>query len=1162
MTTYADLPSPSPATVDADLTLPASATGALFSLEGATEGTTQWRAEQMQLVHWGGFTGFTPITFDPDTTLLSGQSGTGKSTLLDAYTALMMPSDVPFNGASNDSVGRARGTEQRSLVSYLRGQTDIIADGEGDERAQVLRGETGPTWGGVAMVFVNDHGDAFTAARLYYLPASARLGGDVTQRMLTFDGRLNLRDFEAFFTDAFPPQKLKAAFPGLTTHDTYQGFAARLYTRLGIGANGDGDKALHLLARVQAGHQIRTVDALYKEMVLETPATYAAADRALAHFDALADTYHHMEAERRKLSILAPITATWQRHQGALDAAASIDAFGATHDGPSPLTLWSLRREADMVAAAEMATQVRHAAAVRTAEGAASAHHALKAHHAALTEAHLAAGGADMQAMTATIAAARADEVVRQRALDGLAAKVTAVAQASDLADQDGFDALLTRGQVFLAGHAAAAATRDGQLEQLNEEQWALQSRKMEASNNLNDLEGKQSRITPDMTRVRREVCAATGMTEQQLPYLAELIDVADHERPWRVAIETCLGGDAHKILVPEDRFEEFSRAIDPLHLNRKVQFIAAALDSAPAPAPAPGTVASKLMFQASPFHGWVTHYVGGPTRNALCVAAAADLNGPGLRVTAAGQQRRGRSGSHGRNNSRNILGFSNADLVGEARETLATLTGELAALGTQKDTLARAGALARAQHEAFLVLSGASFAQIDVGTPQTAIRRATAAIEAIVANNDQLIELQNQLTATAADVAAANIDQVLTAKAVDDLDKAWSSLVERKDGLSDQVARLERSQAAELTEAQNAALERHFHAACAGDDPEDLDRFATHQAHLRKQLVALHTSANNDVATTTKELTRIFEQFLEQFHDPNLGTGLASYPDFAQILDDIQTVGLHARLAEWRERVMAWSGQDLVPLAHTMQTALDDIAERMDPINDILLKLPFGAMENRLRMHPRRLTRDQVATFRRDLTRLSSDATKPVDEARMTARFLELEAFMGKLRAPKDPRYNAKVSVRDEVLDVRRHVEIRAQRIDGAGQVLSNYTSLGSKSGGETQELIAFIVGAALRFRLGDEDRARPRFAPVFLDEGFIKADADFASRAVKAWTGLGFQLIVGAPTDKVAALEPHMAAFLIVTKDLTTMASQVRHITDAERAVVRRGAPPVRSQ
>ena len=63
----------------------------LFYIDGATEGTTQWRAETFQMVNWGGFHGHHSVALASTATLVSGASGTGKSTLLDAYLALMMP---------------------------------------------------------------------------------------------------------------------------------------------------------------------------------------------------------------------------------------------------------------------------------------------------------------------------------------------------------------------------------------------------------------------------------------------------------------------------------------------------------------------------------------------------------------------------------------------------------------------------------------------------------------------------------------------------------------------------------------------------------------------------------------------------------------------------------------------------------------------------------------------------------------------------------------------------------------------------------------------------------------------------------------------------------------------------------------------------------------
>ena len=103
---------------------------------------------------------------------------------------------------------------------------------------------------------------------------------------------------------ASTPTRSRSSSPASGCTGRTPSYAAVLHARLGIGANGDGAKALRLLARIQAGNQVRSVDELYKEMVLERPSTFAAADRAIEHFDDLDAAHSAMRTEEQKLELL------------------------------------------------------------------------------------------------------------------------------------------------------------------------------------------------------------------------------------------------------------------------------------------------------------------------------------------------------------------------------------------------------------------------------------------------------------------------------------------------------------------------------------------------------------------------------------------------------------------------------------------------------------------------------------------------------------------------------------------------------------------------------------------------------------------------------------------------------------------------------------------
>lgn len=1086
----------------------------------------QWVAESIQLINWGGFHGHTSITLDPQATLISGASGTGKSTVLDAYLALMMPSDVSFNGASNDATaGRARNPEQRNLLSYLRGKTDDSREADSDPLTEkVLRGGDSATWGAVALTLADGAASRLTALRIYYVPRGATASRDIAMKMCTIGGRLDLRELEPLAAAKFDRGTLQARWPSIEIANTYTEFAQRLFDKLGIGASGDGANALRLLARIQAGRQVRTVDGLFKSMVLERPATYEAADTAVRHFDDLNTSYEEMRTAAAKQRALARLPELWDARERALTDERTIDTFGAGRRGDTPFELWRLRTLNQLLGTAIEAAISTQASCVAAAKQTKAARDQLKNELTAVREEIQAAGGDAIERLQGEIAEADATAARVQARRESFLADVAVLGL--EPTDTAGFAAAQDAAGAFLTSLPGQLTELAQARTRLRDASYPVEKDLEEVTAERSSLDGRDGRVPFRLHRARLDMAAAAGIDPADLPFVAELLDIAPGERVWRTAIEITLHSVARVLLVDERRLRQLSHAIDPVALPVRVQFEGVALRPFTDEPGDARRVSGKLQHKDSPFSGWVRERVRRAGTDHLCVTDPADLDGDGPRVTRNGQTRNGRRGAHGGQAGTAIIGFSSAERIAELDADIKRLTTELAAFVERATALDQREQDLRDRENAHRRVRAAEWRDIDLHTALTHLAAKRDKLDELLAASDILAVLTQRRSDLERDLVAAEADHTRAGDRRKAAEDAYARLCEQSDGVVREIGRIEDDTTVTLTDDHSSYLDHVYAEVGRLDSVDDLERDLP---KLRARLAERTDLARRDQAAAARELTGIFEQFHARWPHPNRGVGLESYPDYHDILTTITGTGLAERRQEWRRRLSGWSGQDLVPLAGAFDSAHEEIRSRLDPINDVLATLPFGPHNDRLSMALRVHVSEDVTRFRRQLNHLASGVTEDLDEERSERRFEELRSFIALLRPPAE---GARPSPqRDACLDVRKHVEITAVRKDQAGNQRATYASLGGKSGGEAQELMAFVVGAALRYQLGDADR-RPRYAPVFLDEGFIKSDSEFAGRSVQAWKKLGFQLIVSAPLDKVTALEPSMSLILAITK------------------------------
>nr|WP_098465308.1 SbcC/MukB-like Walker B domain-containing protein [Isoptericola jiangsuensis] len=1101
----------------------------LFGLIPTASDGRQWTARSMQLVNWGGYHGHHEIRFAATTTLLTGASGSGKSTLLDAYIALMMSHTTPFNGASNGATsGRARGQEQRNVLSYVRGKLDEQrTPGSATAKDRVLRGESSDTWAAVAMTWSSQAGERLTALRAWYVPRGVQRTDAVVAVRAVVDDDFDLHALEPLAAQRFARPGLTAA--GVTAvFDTDKAFAARLHAALGIGAAGDGDKAMQLLGRIQAGQQITTVDALYKALVLEEPETIRVAERVVEHFDELSQVRDEMETAQKQVDVLRPLT----EHRAAIDSAAAarravddLGLDGAADGAPTPFTAWRDRTRLDLLRDAETRNRTQHKAA---------------AERVAVAEERISAAEGELEQV-------RADQ--RRNGGDAIEAAER------DVHDAEHRLATTRRARAELEGHLAplereVATRRD--LDRLHadarryrdDREALVDSRSeavVEASARLKaaeravaDLEREEASLRERRGNVPRELhearvamAAAAGMSPDDLPFVGELLEVRGEYEPWRDAIGLALGGFALTVLVDDARLAAFRAAIDGLDLPVRVRFEGVTTGLPLHEETDRSLLGGRLEVKAGPFGGWLADRLA--ERFAyVCVDDAVELSRHDLALTRAGQTSEGRRGAHGGRRRASVLGFSNHRRLQVLGDDVEAARTELRLAG---EALAGARLAQRGEADQFVAYSQAlrvEWDDVDVAGARSRLDERRGRLESLVAGSDVLRALKADEDQLKARLEELFRERAASQNRVTELAGAWEQITDQVDQVADAV-----DAADDDGIAPTPAQERHLAdlmakvgwsgASVEGAGLADL---VTAVAAVERELRHERDAAEEAERAARTALRTLFERFDDAWPDPNRSTDPdAAFADHLRIFEELEYAQLYRLRDKWSAHLRQMSGDQLTRLNNGIAQAVAEIRDRMEPVNTILAELPFRDGEHRLRITATPVEGQDVASFRRQLRELATTPAGDVPISEHERRYARMARLIDRIRPDS--------AERRRLVDVRDHVRISAECVDLAGNHVSVYDHISGKSGGESQELVAFIVGAALRYQLGDAGAERPRYAPVFLDEAFIKADARFAGRAVGAWRGLGFQLVVGAPLDKVSALEPHADVVVQVIKD-----------------------------
>ena len=1106
-------------------------------LNANTDRAEQFRLTKLSLFNWGTFAGLHQIPISADGFLFVGRSGSGKSTLLDAFTALLIPPRwTSFNAAAREG---ERARADRNLVTYVRGAwADQSSADTGEIASQTLRPKT--TWSALSAEYADGFGKVVTLVQVFWIRGTSNATTDLRRHYMIADRPFCIQRELAGFAEDLDLRGLKKDLPDLHHFSEYERYGERLRLLLRI----DSSMALKLLHKTQSAKNLGDLNAFLREFMLDPPRTFEVADRLVEEFVELDQAHRAVVTARRQIEVLAPARDAYAAHQQTEQALLGLDRQLNAID-----PYLKLRRRA--LLEAELARLVTDDNSLAGRESEQQAHvdqdyDGLQR----LEEAHRAQGGGRIEALERDIEQAGRE---RDKRL-GNRKDAERLCQGMDWTLPDRPEALaeLTdRARDVVERWQQEQERTEQQRDAIRDRHKAVAAELGEAEATLQALLRQPSNIPARMLALRARISDGLGIPEVALPFVGELVQVRPEAAEWSGAIERVLHNFATSLLVQEPRYPAVSRYVNDTHLGQRLVYHRVGLGQARTTARIGAeSLIAKLELKDSPYRDWLFDELS-RRFDYSCTQNLRAFQDAERAVTREGQIKHGR-GRHEKDDrhriddrERWVLGFDNRDKlalfqrrVGELRAALTELDAELAQL-TARRNQSNQHALSCRQ------LMNLRWEDIDVATQLDLIAGLEAQLRTLRDDNRDLAELGRRIDAAKVALRRAR-------EALSETQGRRRDIQAKRNQYSVTLNELDQELAEIAVEPEPArALADRFDASpsAAARPPLTLANLDARGRQVERELRVerdAQVEERNELKTLIERQFGAFKRGWPM-EAVDLDETLASAAEYLTLLTRIEQDGLPRFEERFSALLKEQSTENLAALNRHVDEARKQIRERMALVNEGLAEAEFNTGTHlQIQVTERQLP--DVLVFREQVREVLEHAySSTLDAAEAEARFALLSGIVKRLSGdePDDKRW------RQQVLDVRLHVEFIGRELDTDGNEVEVYRSGAGKSGGQREKLATTCLAAALRYQLGGREGGLPQYAPVILDEAFGKADNEFTELAMRIFERFGFQMIVATPLKSVMTLEPFIggACFVAIEDRKCSTTLQIAYDQDRRR-------------
>lgn len=1076
-----------------------------------------FRLHRFELYNWGTFHNKVwSLRPNGDNTLVTGDIGSGKSTLVDAITTLLVPANrIIYNKAAGAE------TKERTLKSYVlghykteRSETSLVA------RPVGLRDHN--SYSVILGSFYNVALDQYvTLAQVFWI----KDGDGQPARFFTIaDAPLSIAEhFSGFGSDTNDLKKRLRRLSSTEVYDNFPPYGAAFRRRFGI----DNEQAMELFSQTVSMKKVENLTDFVRSHMLEPFAIEARIAALVDHFDDLNRAHEAILKAKAQIERLAPLVADCDRHAELSGQAGELrvcrDALkpwfaklkGELLDKRRENLTIEMDRFAVRIAAL---TERRREAQVRRDE---------------IKQAIIENGGDRIERLKTEIAGKQEDKKRRMERAEKYGELARALAL-PDLQDAETF--LANRYQLQVECDAMQADKAQVENEH-TEKEVEFRQIKRDHDNVMEEiasLRQRGSNLDSAVVAIRKRLCTELTLDAEDLSFAGELLQVREGEQDWEGACERLLRSFGLSLLVPDEQYAAVAAWVDRTQLRGRLVYYRVHKPQAGTPSSlSPHSLVRKLAIKPdSSFYRWLEIELA-RRFDYVCCDSLEQFRRERQAVTRAGQikgggERHEKDDRHRLDDrTRYILGWTNTAKIAALEKKSADLVARMQAMAAGIGQLqARRNRLDDRLRQASQLEMFADFRELDWRPLALEIERLEQDRERLERESDILRTLEHQLE---------EVEKILTESENELKETERDDAVTRDKHV--EVIRLLNEAATILAALSPEEAARIFPKLDAmrtevlGEQRFTVESCDNRQTDMREWLQKKKIDAVDEKVARFRD--RIIDAMRGYKNDYPIETlevdvAIEAADAYRQMLTQFQVDDLPRFEARFKQLLNENTIREVANFQAQLYREREAIRERIDTINCSLRGIDYNPGRY-IALLAEPTPDNDIRGFQQALRACTEGAlTGSEDEQYTETKFLEvktiIERFKGREGSTElDRNWTRRVS------DVRYWFVFSASERWREGDAEhEHYSDSGGKSGGQKEKLAYTVLAASLAYQFGlawGEQRPRT-FRFVVIDEAFGRASDESAHYGLELFRQLGLQLLIVTPLQKIHIIEPFVAS------------------------------------